>query len=156
MLAAVLPAFRRARSWQESVRAAYEAMFAFGIEEPEYTQLGAVEMYTVGKRALQTRDTVMEGLEALLVPGYELSPDTPPIAAEAIGGAIYALIHDQVKSKGPGKHAGTGADGHLHDAGAVRRRRGGLRTGDRGERQMVSASGATSGRASLRLGDDRR
>ena len=101
MLAAVLPAFRRARSWQESVRAAYEAMFAFGIEEPEYTQLGAVEMYTVGKRALQTRDTVMEGLEALLVPGYELSPDTPPIAAEAIGGAIYALIHDQVKRKGP-------------------------------------------------------
>ena len=101
MLAAVLPAFRRARSWQESVRAAYEAMFSFGIEEPEYTQLGAVEMYTVGKRALQTRDTVMEGLEALLVPGYELSPDTPPIAAEAIGGAIYALIHDQVKRKGP-------------------------------------------------------
>jgi AcrR family transcriptional regulator len=78
-----------------------EAMFAFGIEEPEYTQLGAVEMYTVGKRALETRDTVMEGLEALLVPGYELSPDTPPIAAEAIGGAIYALIHDQVKRKGP-------------------------------------------------------
>ena len=105
------------------MRAAYEAMFAFGIEEPEYTQLGAVEMYTVGKRALQTRDTVMEGLEALLVPGYELSPDTPPIAAEAIGGAIYALIHDQVKRKGPGKHARTGADGHLHDAGAVRRRR---------------------------------
>jgi AcrR family transcriptional regulator len=101
MLSAVLPAFRRAKSWQESVRAAYEAMFAFGIEEPEYTQLGAVEMYTAGARALQTRDRVMEGLEALLTPGYELSPDTPPIAAEAIGGAIYALIRDQVKRKGP-------------------------------------------------------
>jgi AcrR family transcriptional regulator len=101
MLGLVLPAFRRANSWQESVRAAYEAMFSFGIEEPEYTQLGAVEMYTVGRRALQTRDGVMEGLEALLVPGYELAPDTPPIAAEAIGGAIYALIHDQVKNNGP-------------------------------------------------------
>ena len=101
MLGTVLPAFRRANSWQESVRAAYEAMFSFGIEEPEYTRLGAVEMYTVGKRALQTRDGVMEGLEALLVPGYEIKPDTPPIAAEAIGGAIYALIHDQVKKKGP-------------------------------------------------------
>jgi AcrR family transcriptional regulator len=101
MLGLVLPAFRRANRWQESVRAAYEAMFSFGIEEPEYTQLGAVEMYTVGRRALQTRDTVMEGLEALLVPGYELAPDTPPIAAEAIGGAIYALIHDQVKRNGP-------------------------------------------------------
>ena len=101
MLGLVLPAFRRARNWQESVRAAYEAMFSFGIEEPEYTRLGAVEMYTVGRRALQTRDSVMEGLEALLVPGYEIKPDVPPIAAEAIGGAIYALIHDQVKRKGP-------------------------------------------------------
>jgi AcrR family transcriptional regulator len=101
MLGLVLPAFRRAKSWQESVRAAYEAMFSFGIEEPEYTTMGAVEMYTVGRRALQTRDSVMEGLEALLVPGYELKPDTPPIAAEAIGGAIYALIHHQVKTKGP-------------------------------------------------------
>jgi hypothetical protein len=43
----------------------------------------------------------MEGLEALLVPGYEISPDVPRIAAEAIGGAIYALIHDQVKKRGP-------------------------------------------------------
>ena len=101
MLAAVLPAFRRADSWEESVRGAYEAMFAFGIEEPEYTRLGAVEMYTAGRRALETRDRVMEGLEALLVPGYEVAPDVPPIAAEAIGGAIYALIHEQVKRKGP-------------------------------------------------------
>jgi AcrR family transcriptional regulator len=100
MLATVLPAFRRANTWEESVRAAYEAMFSFGIEEPEYTQMGAVEMYTVGRRALQTRDGVMEGLEALLVPGYEIKPDTPRIAAEAIGGAVYALIHDQVKRNG--------------------------------------------------------
>src|SRR5262245_19603199 len=101
MLGTVLPAFRRARTWEESVRGAYEAMFAFGIEEPEYTRLGAVEMYTVGRKALQTRDRVMEGLEVLLMPGYERQPDTPRIAAEAIGGAIYALIHDQVKRNGP-------------------------------------------------------
>jgi AcrR family transcriptional regulator len=101
MLASVLPAFRRGQTWEQSVRAAYEAMFNFGTEEPEYTQLGAVEMYAAGKRALQTRDTIMEGLEALLQPGYELEPDTPPIAAEAIGGAIYALVYDQVKAHGP-------------------------------------------------------
>ncbi len=101
MVAAVLPAFNRAKSWPEAVRAAYEAMFAFALEEPEYTRLGAVEMYTAGGPALRRRDNVMEGLEALLVPGYELRPETPPIAAEAIGGAIYALIHDQVKASGP-------------------------------------------------------
>jgi hypothetical protein len=43
----------------------------------------------------------MEGLEALLQPGYELAPDPPSIAAEAIGGAIYALIHNPVRTKGP-------------------------------------------------------
>jgi AcrR family transcriptional regulator len=101
MLASVLPAFHRAKSWPESVRAAYEAMFAFAMEEPEYARLGAVELYTVGREALRRRDGVMEGLEALLTPGYQLAPDTPPIAAEAIGGAIFALIHDQVKRKGP-------------------------------------------------------
>jgi AcrR family transcriptional regulator len=36
-----------------------------------------------------------------LNPGYQLAPDTSPIAAEAIGGAIYALIYDQVKAGGP-------------------------------------------------------
>jgi AcrR family transcriptional regulator len=38
---------------------------------------------------------------ALPAPGYELAPDTPPIAAEAIGGAVYALVYDQVKAHGP-------------------------------------------------------
>ena len=101
MLGTTLPAFRRAPDWQSAVHMAYEAMFAFGVEEPEYSRLGAVEMYAAGKRALQTRDKIMEGLEALLATGYELAPDAPPIAAEAIGGAIYALIYDQVKAKGP-------------------------------------------------------
>jgi AcrR family transcriptional regulator len=101
MLANTLPAFRRAQDWQHAVRIAYEEMFSFGLEEPEYSRLGAVEMYAAGKRALQTRDTIMEGLEALLAPGYELAPDTPPVAAEAIGGAIYALVYDKVKATGP-------------------------------------------------------
>jgi AcrR family transcriptional regulator len=101
MLAKTLPAFRRAQDWQQAVRIAYDEMFSFGHEEPEYSRLGAVEMYAAGKRALQTRDTIMEGLEALLAPGYELAPATPPVAAEAIGGAIYALVYDHVKARGP-------------------------------------------------------
>jgi AcrR family transcriptional regulator len=100
-LANTLPAFRRGPDWQNAVRGAYEGMFAFGIEEPEYSRLGAVEMYAAGKRALETRDRIMEPLEALLGPGYELAPETPPIAAEAIGGAIHALAYDQVKARGP-------------------------------------------------------
>ena len=87
---------------RSAVHGAYEAMFAFGIEEPEYTP--ARRGRDVRGRQTRAADPrpVMEGLEVLLAPGYELAPDTPPIAAEAIGGAIYALIHDQVKRHGPG------------------------------------------------------
>jgi AcrR family transcriptional regulator len=101
MLAAALPAFRRASDWPHAVHDTQEAMFAFGAEEPEYARLGGVEMYAAGKRALDQREMVTEGFEALLAPGYELKPETPPIAAEAIGGALYSLLYDHVNKKGP-------------------------------------------------------
>jgi AcrR family transcriptional regulator len=101
MLAAALPAFRRAPDWPHAVHDTQEAMFAFGAEEPEYARLGGVEMYAAGKRALDQRELVTEGMEGLLAPGYELKPDTPPIAAEAIGGALYSLLYDHVNKKGP-------------------------------------------------------
>jgi AcrR family transcriptional regulator len=101
MLAAALPAFRRAADWPQAVHDTQEAMFAFGAEEPEYARMGGVEMYAAGKRALDQREIVTEGMEGLLAPGYELKPETPPIAAEAIGGALYSLLYDHVNKKGP-------------------------------------------------------
>jgi AcrR family transcriptional regulator len=100
MLATTLPAFRRAPDWPHAVRGAFGSMFAFCAAETEYTTLGAVDVYAAGKRALEQRDRVMEGMEALLVPGFERKPDASPIAAEAIGGAIYSMIYDQVKRGG--------------------------------------------------------
>jgi hypothetical protein len=101
MLAAALPAFRRGGEWPRAVHDTQEAMLHFAAEEPEYGRLGAVEMYGAGTRALEQREMVTEGMEGLLQPGYELAPDVPPIAAEAIGGALYALLYDFVKERGP-------------------------------------------------------
>jgi AcrR family transcriptional regulator len=101
MLATALPAFRRAKDWVHAVQGTQEAMFLYGVQEPEYARLGAVEMYAAGKRALEQRETVTEQMEGLLEAGYEVAPDVPPIAAEAIGGALYALFYDHVKQKGP-------------------------------------------------------
>lgn len=100
MLAAALPAFRRAHDWQHAVQATQEAMFTFGVQEPEYARLGAVEMYAAGTRALEQREKVTEGMEGLLTDGYKVNPDVSPITAEAIGGALYALFYDHVKQKG--------------------------------------------------------
>ena len=101
MLAAALPAFRRAPDWKHAVHDTIEAMFCWGAEEPEYARMGGVEMYAAGKRALDQREVVTEGMEGLLAPGYELKPETPPIAAEAVGGALYELLYDHVNKKGP-------------------------------------------------------
>jgi AcrR family transcriptional regulator len=98
MLATTLPAFRRAADWPHAVRGAFNAMFAFCAAEPAYTTLGAIDVYAAGKRVLERRDQVIEGMEALLVPGYERNPDASPVAAEAIGGAVYSMIYDQVRS----------------------------------------------------------
>lgn len=101
MLAAALPAFRRAPDWPHAVHDTQEAMFRWGAEEPEYARMGGKEMYAAGKRALDQREVVTEGMEGLLAPGYELKPESPPIAAEAIGGALYSLLYDHVNKKGP-------------------------------------------------------
>ncbi len=101
MLAAALPAFRRAPDWPQAVHDTQEAMFRWGAEEPEYARMGGKEMYAAGKRALDQREVVTEGMEGLLAPGYDLKPETPAIAAEAIGGALYELLYDHVNKKGP-------------------------------------------------------
>ncbi|MEX0972950.1 MAG: TetR/AcrR family transcriptional regulator [Solirubrobacterales bacterium] len=101
MLAQTLPAYRRAHDWPHAVRAGLGACFAFGVGEPDYAHLGAVEVYAGGPAALAQRDRIMEGLRGLIEPGFKQAPEASPIAPEAIAGAVYALIHDQVRAKGP-------------------------------------------------------
>jgi AcrR family transcriptional regulator len=100
MLAEAMPAFRRAHDWQHAVQGTQEAMFTFGVQEPEYARLGAVEIFGAGTRALEQREKVTELMEGLLTDGYKVNPDVPPITAEAIGGALYALFYDHVRQKG--------------------------------------------------------
>lgn len=100
MLAAILPEFRRATDWPQAVRFSFDAMFGFAARDPAYALLGVVGAFAAGRRALEARDNIMAGLEGLLLPGYELEPKAPAVAAEAIGGAIYMLIYDQLKRGG--------------------------------------------------------
>ncbi len=100
LLAAALPALRGAADWPSAVRDTLAAMFAFGTEEPEFAALGGVKMYARGKRTMGQREVVSELIEGLLRPGFELAPETPPVAAEAIGGAIYTLLYEQAKENG--------------------------------------------------------
>ena len=78
MLATTLPAFRRAPDWPHAVRGAFGAMFAFCAAEPEYTTLGAVDVYAAGRRALEQRDEVMRTMEGPAGPGLRAQARRQP------------------------------------------------------------------------------
>jgi AcrR family transcriptional regulator len=101
LLAATLPAYRRAKEWPAAVRGAFEAMTDFMAAHPSFARLGIVEIFSGGTRALERRDRTIEGLERFLEPGFKRSPQTPRLAAEAIGGATYTLIYERIRGGGP-------------------------------------------------------
>jgi AcrR family transcriptional regulator len=98
--ALAVPAARRAGNWQEGVRALYEAICAYFAAEPEMAELATVGVYGAGARALARRDRVIDSLSAMLAPGFEENPEAPAVSAEAVGASVYALMREQVRSKG--------------------------------------------------------
>lgn len=100
MLERALGAYQEADGWAAAVRAAFEAITDFLADQPSFAQLAIVEIFSGTMRALERRDRTVEGLQVFLAPGYERAPQTPEIAAEAIGGATYELVYRQVRSGG--------------------------------------------------------
>lgn len=103
MLAAAMPAIRRAPDWPSAVRDAYAAMCGFMAAEPDFARLRVVEVYAAGAAALEMRDRVgAELLEALLASAPEaVVAEAEPLRQEAIAGAIYALSYYCVRERGP-------------------------------------------------------
>jgi len=98
--AATLPPYQRAPDWPHAVRAALEGFLGYLARETDWAHAGVVEVLAAGRRGMERRDGAIEMFAALLDPGFELSPTTPPVAAEAIGGAIYDLLYDQIRERG--------------------------------------------------------
>lgn len=94
------PAARRAATWEEGVRALYEAICAYFAAEPAMAQLTLVGVYAAGPRACARRDRVIDSLTAMLAPGFAENPSAPDVSAEAIGATVYALMGDRVRREG--------------------------------------------------------
>lgn len=100
LLAAALPAARRAPDWARGVRAGLAAATSFLATNPAFARLALIDAYGAGPRALEQRDRMIAGLSELFTPGYELAPSVPPIAGELIGGAIFAALAEQLEAGG--------------------------------------------------------
>jgi AcrR family transcriptional regulator len=98
--AAARAAARRAEDWPHAVRNAVHATCGYLAANPSIARAIVVEPYAAGRRALERRDESSESFARVLAPGYEIAPDVPAIAAEAIGGAFDALLVDAVRAGG--------------------------------------------------------
>lgn len=99
--ALAVPAARRARTWEQGVRAFYETTCAYFVAEPEMAELATIGVYGAGPRALGRRDRVIDSLAAMLNPGFEENPAAPAVSAEAIAATAYGLLRQQVRVNGP-------------------------------------------------------
>ncbi|MGN6815142.1 MAG: TetR/AcrR family transcriptional regulator [Solirubrobacterales bacterium] len=102
IVAAVLPAFRRAPDWPTGIRAAYGALCNFLASRPALAQLIAVEIYAAGPAALERRSETLKPLEDLIGEGFQHQPGAPKLAAEAIAGGVFTLVNKRLRGPGPG------------------------------------------------------
>jgi AcrR family transcriptional regulator len=102
IVAAAMPAFRRAGDWPHGIRAAFGALFNFLASRPALANLTMVEVYAAGLEAMQRRIEALRPLQELIAGGYGLAPETPRITAEGIVGGVYTLAYRRLRDAGPG------------------------------------------------------
>jgi AcrR family transcriptional regulator len=98
--AAWMPAFERAPDWRHGVRSLSDALLAHLSSEEAWARMGVVEALAAGPSGMERHDKAVAALAAALGPGFEGAPELPPIAAEAIAGGFYALVHDHIRRHG--------------------------------------------------------
>jgi AcrR family transcriptional regulator len=101
MLGVAMPAARRASDWPNAIRAALGGLCAFYASEPDLARLAVVEIYAAGPAALTQRDRRFEAFLALLEPALEASPDTHPVVADLVLGAVWTLVYEQITTGEP-------------------------------------------------------
>jgi len=101
IMAAIMPAFRRAPDWPLGVRAGYGALCNFLASRPAMAHLIAVEIHAARSAAMERRNETLRPLEELIGGGFKHEPGAPALAAEAITGAVFTLIYKRLRSSGP-------------------------------------------------------
>jgi AcrR family transcriptional regulator len=98
--AVTLPPYQRAEDWPHAVRAGLEGLFTYLSRDPNWAHVGIVEVLAAGPRGMEHRDRALTMFTDLLRPGFETAPHVPPIACEAIGGALFELLYDHIRARG--------------------------------------------------------
>jgi len=89
-----------APDWAISVSVGLCAFFAFLATDPMTAQLGGLRVWATGAAGLDLRAQGLSRFSLLLDEGFRQFPDTNPVAAEAIGATLDALIYSSLRHEG--------------------------------------------------------
>jgi AcrR family transcriptional regulator len=87
-------------NWPHAVAAGLRALIDYLSGEPAHAHLTLVDTFGASPEAIEIRDTALRAFSAYLSPGYEIAPtdvDIPDIAAEAIAGGIWQVLHHYIE-----------------------------------------------------------
>jgi len=97
LLAAVMPAVRRAEDWRIGLRIGFEEVCGFFAAEPSFAALRMVEVYGAGPEAISCRDaTGMQIVSTLLAPAIDDGVEANNLKVEASTGAILAIFFEAI------------------------------------------------------------
>ncbi len=103
LIETTLPVYSRADDWPHAVKDGLHALFAFLTANASTAQLGGMNIFAGGPRALERHERSNGNFQTLLYPGYREYPNVSVITSEAIGGAISALLYQHLRRYGPTK-----------------------------------------------------
>jgi len=89
----------RSDDWPRALSGALRALIEYVVAEPVHAHLSLVDTFAASPDAIEIRDSALNAFAAYLDPGYALARghrDVPVIAAEAITGGVWQILHDYV------------------------------------------------------------
>jgi AcrR family transcriptional regulator len=99
VMAAVMPAARRAEDWRIGLRIGFEEVCGFFAAEPTFAALRMVEVYGAGPQEIDYRDaTGMQIVSTLLAPAREAGIEASDLKIEAATGAIQAIFFEAIRN----------------------------------------------------------
>ncbi len=133
-----------AEHWPCAIAAGLGSLIDYLASEPSHAHLILVDTFGANPEAIEIRNSAMDAFAAYLRPGYELAQrDVPEIAAEAVAGGIWQVLHHYIESDRTAQLPGAAASARLLRAHAVPRPPSGSPRGARlGARDALLSEGA--------------
>ena len=88
--------------WPRAIAAGLHALIDYITSEPAHAHLSLVDTFAASPDAIEIRDHALHSFSAYLSPGYALAPKgrrVPAVAAEAITGGIWQILHDYIDNE---------------------------------------------------------